>query len=242
MMMEPVKRYKREGGYSYTLGPFPTFELLDARPEAVRAVFFAPSFTDKEHLQARCAALSIPCEENARQLAKISDKENCYVAAVFDKYREELEEERDHVVLVNPSDMGNLGTILRTLAAFGLNDLALIEPCADPFHPKTVRASMGALFRVQVARFPSFEDYRAQFGSRDFFPFLLDGTRSLTLADCPVSSRYSLIFGNESSGLPPAFSQVGQSIFIPQSDAVDSLNLGIAVALGGFAFTQRNPR
>lgn len=240
--MEPVKRYKREADYSYTLGPFPTFELLDARPEAVRAVFFDPSFTDREHLQARCAALSIPCQENARQLSKISDKENCYVAAVFGKYQEELEAQRDHVVLVNPSDMGNLGTILRTLAAFGLGDLALVEPCADPFHPKAVRASMGALFKMRVARFPSFEDYRARFGGRDFFPFLLDGARSLTLADCPVSSRYSLIFGNEASGLPPAFSQVGQSIFIPQSDAVDSLNLSIAVALGAFAFTQRNPR
>ena len=240
--MEPVKRYKKEGGYSYTLGPFPTFELLDTRPELVQAVFCHPSFTDKAHLQARCAALSLPCEENAKQLARLSDKENCYVAAVFSKYQEALLPEKDHVVLVNPSDMGNLGTILRTLAAFGLGDLALVEPCADPFHPKAVRASMGALFRTRVARFPSFEDYRAQYPPRDFFPFLLDGARSLTLADCPASPRYSLIFGNESSGLPPAFSQVGQSIFIPQSNAVDSLNLSIAVALGGFAFTQRNPR
>lgn len=240
--MEPVKRYKKEGDYSYTLGPFPTFELLDTRPEAVRAVFYHPSFTDQAHLKERCAALSLPCEENARQLARLSDKENCYVAAVFSKYREELSPERDHVVLVNPSDMGNLGTILRTLAAFGLNDLALIEPCADPFHPKAVRASMGALFRMRTARFPSFEDYRTRYPRRDFFPFLLDGSRSLTLADCPSSPRYSLIFGNEASGLPASFSRVGQSIFIPQSDAVDSLNLSIAVALGGFAFTQKNPR
>ena len=147
-----------------------------------------------------------------------------------------------YLALDSLQDPGNVGTIWRAADALGADGLFLLGDCADPFHPKAVRASMGALFRTRVARFPSFEDYRAQYPQRDFFPFLLDGARSLTLADCPASPRYSLIFGNESSGLPPAFSQVGQSIFIPQSNAVDSLNLSIAVALGGFAFTQRNPR
>ena len=236
------KRYKKDGEYSYTLGPFPTFELLRRRPNVVQEVFYHPTFTDREHLESVCRTQGIPCRESAKQLARLSDKENCYAAAVFSKYADRLDPERDHVVLVNPSDMGNLGTILRTMAAFGLKDLALIEPCADPFHPKAVRSSMGALFHARVARFPSFEDYRSICGNRDFFPFLLDGGQPLSLSQCPLTPCFSLIFGNEASGLPASFSGIGQSIFIPQSPAVDSLNLSVAAALGMFLFTQANPR
>ena len=47
---------------------------------------------------------------------------------------------------------------------------------------------------------------------------------------------YSLVFGNEASGLPTHFSSLGQSVFIPQSDEIDSLNLAVAVSVGAYTF------
>jgi TrmH family RNA methyltransferase len=237
-----VKPYKKEFDYSYTLGAFPTFELLDTRPEVVRAVVLHPGFTDRERMMARCTAHGIPVREDERLLARISPKENCYAAGVSAKYEDHLASDRDHVVLVNPGDMGNLGTIMRTLAGFGIRDLGVIAPCADRFHPRTVRASMGALFRLRVEMFSSFAAYTQQHRVRDVFPFMLDGTRSLRVSDCPVSARYTLVFGNEATGLDAAFGEVGQSVVIPQTAAVDSLNLPIAVGIGVFSFTTRNPR
>ena len=49
------------------------------------------------------------------------------------------------------------------------------------------------------------------------------------------------IYGNEATGLPPEYKKVGQSIFIPQTKDVDSLNLPISVGIGCFVFTSNNP-
>ncbi len=239
---ERIRPYKKEYDYSYTLGAFPTFELVAARPDIVRGVFVHSEFTEKGRLTALCEQQRIPVVTDDRLLARISPKENCYAAAVFEKAAEGVLSDRDHVVLVNPSDMGNLGTIIRTLAGFGIRDLGLIPPCADIYHPRTVRASMGALFRIRFQVFPTFDDYIARCGDRDIYPFMLDGKRPLSVADCPASPRYTLVFGNEATGLDPSYSGRGESVFIPQTPEVDSLNLTIAVGVGVFAFTARNPR
>lgn len=244
--MEPQrelpKKYKKEFDHSYTLGPFPTFELLESRPGQARAVYFDESFREKEKLTALCAEKQVPCFCWKRALERISQKEICYAAGEFEKYPGKLRENRPHVALVEPSDMGNLGTIERTLLGFGIRDLAIIgDSAADFWNPKAVRASMGALFRLEVECFPDFPAYLKKYGAgRDIFPFMLDGGTVLTPESCPETELYTLVFGNEASGLPPVFQTYGQSLFIRQSDDVDSLNLAVSVAIGGYLFTQKN--
>lgn len=148
------------------------------------------------------------------------------------------------MALWEPSDMGNLGTIERTLLGFGIRDLAVIgNSAADVWNPKAVRASMGALFQLELEWFPDFPAYLEKYGEgRDIFPFMLDGGTVLTPESCPKTERYTLVFGNEASGLPPEFQGYGQSLFIDQTAAVDSLNLAVSVAVGTYLFTQKNGR
>lgn len=237
--MELPKKYKKEFEHSYTLGPFPTFELLQSRPQAARAVYYSESFREKEKLTALCAERGVPCDCSDKALERISQKEICYAAGEFQKYAGHLHAGRPHVALVEPSDMGNLGTIERTLLGFGIKDLAIIgENAADLWNPKAVRASMGALFRLEVECFTDFQSYLAAFGAgRDIFPFMLDGGTVLEPGHVPQTELYTLVFGNEASGLPPEFQTYGQSLFIRQSDEVDSLNLAVSVAVGTFLFT-----
>ena len=75
---------------------------------------------------------------------------------------------------------------------------------------------------------------------RDVFPFMLEGGALLTPETCPRSSCYTLVFGNEATGLPPEFRQYGQPLFIAQSPDVDSLNLAVAVAVGAWIFKSKN--
>ncbi|MDF2842201.1 MAG: hypothetical protein K0R00_627 [Herbinix sp.] len=232
-----IKPYKKDSDYSYTLGAFPTFELLKTKPEQVLKVLVDPSFTDMDHFRELCKEKKVVIEINPKLISKLSDKDNCYVVGIFNKYESKLDEDKPHIVLVNPSNMGNLGTILRTSVGFGISNIGIILPGADVFHPKTVRSSMGALFRLNLRHFNSFEEYQAQYGSHDIFTFMLDGEKTLTLEECPKSKLFSLVFGNEATGLDPSFSKIGTSIFIPQSPEVDSLNLTIAVGIGAYVFT-----
>ena len=242
-----IKAYKKDSEYSYTLGAFPTFELIDAMPEKVIEVLVHSTFTDREKLENVCSKKGIRVSENNKLIAKLSDKENVYVVGVFEKFEQKLDAKKPHAVFVNPSNMGNLGTIIRTACGFGIDDIAIIEPAADAFNPKTVRASMGSLFRIRHQNFESYEDYMKEFDcdprkgvcERAVFTFMLNGTKPLTVADCPKPKLYSLVFGNEATGLPNEFLEYGTSIIIPQTEHVDSLNLTIAAGIGMYMFTTR---
>ena len=235
--MEPIKPYKKSFEYSYTLGAFPTIELIKSRPEQVKGVYLHSTFTDRDQLTNLCKENHIPVLEGDKTIARVSDKENVFVVGVFDKYECILDPTQSQIVLVNPSNMGNLGTILRTAVGFGIHDIAFIEPGADVFNPKVVRSSMGGLFRLRHQYFNSFVDYRMKNPNQEVFTFMLNGEKPLTIENCPKPKLFSLVFGNEATGLDDSYLTVGTSIIIPQSEEVDSLNLTIAVGIGTYMFT-----
>jgi len=68
---------------------------------------------------------------------------------------------------------------------------------------------------------------------------MLNAKRQLTVNNCPKPELFSLVFGNEATGLDDSFLQKGTSIIIPQSEEVDSLNITIAAGVGMYLFTQR---
>ena len=68
------------------------------------------------------------------------------------------------------------------------------------------------------------------------YPFMLDGSVMLEEAVAKVQHPFALIFGNEGSGLPPEFAEMGQAVRIPHNDKIDSLNLSIAAGIGAYAF------
>ena len=239
--MPSLEAYRTELDYSYAPGIFPSMEALLARPERVRRILVHSAAEGREgigKLTALAGEHRIRVEEADRALGRISGKENCYAAAVFGKFTDTLRGDRPHVVLHNPGDAGNVGTILRTALGLGMEDAALIRPCVDVFDPRVVRASMGSLFRLRVRVYDTFEAYRAEFPDRALYPFMLDASVPLgEIKDIP--EVYSLIFGNEGSGLPPEFAGMGQSVRIESNDKVDSLNLGIAAAIGIYMFRKR---
>lgn len=233
-----VKTYKKDSGYSYTLGAFPTIELLKTRPETVKEIIIHSTFKERALIDETAVKHGIPVITNDKLIGKLSDKENCFVIAVFDKYSCELSHDKPHIVLVNPGNMGNIGTIMRTAVAFGIKDMAIISPGVDIFNPKTVRASMGAEFRMNIKYYESFGCYKNEFIKHEIYCFMLNATSNLNVEDCSHGPLYSLVFGNEATGLPDEFLNYGKSIIIPQSEEVDSLNITIAAGVGMFIFTR----
>ena len=219
--MPPLKSYDSDLPYSYAPGVFPALELMKNAPRRARRLL-----------------LSERAQGEGVEKLRISGKQNCFAAVVFDKWQSDLEAQAPHVVLHHPMDEGNLGTIQRTLLGLGILDLAVIRPAADPFDPRVVRATMGAIFSLRVKQYDSFEAYRAEHPSHALYPFMLDGSKLLDEACRDVRTPYALVFGNEGSGLPPEFAGLGQAVRIPHSDRIDSLNLSVAVAIGAYAFTR----
>ena len=168
----------------------------------------------------------------------LSQKENCYVIGEFRKYTGTLHKDASHIVLVNPSNAGNMGTIMRSALGFGMNQMAIIRPAVDAFDPKVVRASMGAVFSTEFVYFDSFEEYREKYGERELYPFMLQAQK--TLHEVRPKGVFSLIFGNEATGLPREFLQIGTSVIIPHTDRIDSLNLPIAASIAMYEATKQH--
>ncbi|MAL96817.1 TrmH family RNA methyltransferase [Hydrocarboniclastica marina] len=129
------------------------------------------------------------------------------------------------VYLHEVQDPGNLGTILRTLAWFGGLRCLLSPGSVDPFNPKVVRSSMGAVFHVPIET----EVSLAALGSRYSRIACLDiGGEPLTSPDFHDHDCY--LFGNEARGVPAEVSTLAAQRFtIPGAAAIESLNLASAV-------------
>ncbi len=233
-----LKRYKKDFTHSYSFGIFPTLELLTHRPDKVLRVVAHSKGEVSEgvaEIRSRCDALSVPFEMNDKLVNRLAHKGNVYVFAVFEKYEMALQKEANHLLLVNPSDMGNLGTIVRTMLGFGVRDLALLRPAADLFNPHVVRASMGAIFALNAHYFDDLEAYR-ETTQRQLYPFMLDAKRELQ--EVTFTAPFTLVFGPEGPGLPKAYREVGESVTIPQSEWIESLNLAVAVGIALYEATR----
>jgi len=238
--MPSLESYSRSLDYSYALGLFPASELMRKRPELAKRLLVSSKAENSEGLQALrelCQKHHVREENADRVLSRISGKENCFAAIVFDKFQGELTR-GNHLVLHHPSDKGNLGTMLRTALGFGYTDIAIIRPAADAFDPHVVRASMGAIFGLNVRYYDDFADYRREFPEHALYPFMLDASVPLSEGVRQKKAPFALIMGNEGSGLPAEFAQMGQAVRIPHSNDIDSLNLSIAAAIGMYAFAQ----
>ncbi|MCQ2506505.1 MAG: TrmH family RNA methyltransferase [Lachnospiraceae bacterium] len=235
---EKFPQYKKDDDYSYSQGAFPTFELLINAPDLVTEIIVSDTFTDMEKLYKLCSERNVEVIVNNKLCNKLSDKENCFVIGRFKKRYRKLRRDRKHIVLVNPGNMGNLGTILRTALAFHYEDIAVIAPNADVFNPKTVRASMGAVFSENITIFKSFEEYMSEYPEHELYCFMLQSSKILGKDVINYPSCHSLVFGNESSGLPDSFMNYGTNVIIEQSDKVDSLNITIAVGIACYEFSK----
>lgn len=226
-----LKRYQKDFEHSYTFGVFATLELLDARPEHLLRVVLASKGERNAgvaRLADACADRHVLVEVSDTLIERLSPKESHLAVGVFRKYAAHLDSRRNHLVLVNPADMGNLGTIARTMLGFGVTDLALIRPAVDVFDPKAIRASMGAIFRLSFEYFAHFDAYQAAFAHNPY-PLMTNGRQAIDRV--AFEPPYALVFGNESSGLPDEFLDRGLSVTIPHSSQIDSLNLSVAVGI-----------
>jgi TrmH family RNA methyltransferase len=139
------------------------------------------------------------------------------------------------VALWGVHDPGNVGTVLRSAVAFGASSVAIGPDTADPFGPKAVRASMGAIFSVPVARVASV----AQLPSPRvaLVAGAADVLRGEVAASEDGSTRGTLVVGAERRGLPEevvAACDAAARIDI----AGDSLNAAMAAAIGLYEWTR----
>lgn len=158
------------------------------------------------------------------------------------------------VYLHGVGDPGNVGTVLRSAHAFGASCVALGPGCADPHSPKAVRASMGAIFTVALARVGDVEELPGErIALAADAPEALHGPgghasrRSATGADVERGAGVTLLIGAEREGLPAAViaachrsARIPMAALAPHAGAPDSLNAAMAATVALYEMMTRS--
>lgn len=139
------------------------------------------------------------------------------------------------LILESVRDPGNLGTVIRTAAALGIDRLVVTSDCADLYNPKTIRAAMGAIFTlaIDVVGCDELVEYISALrtGGRRVFAAALH-SEALTLGDFEVKYGDVFVIGNEGHGLTEATKNACDACaLIPMREGSESLNAAMAAGI-----------
>jgi TrmH family RNA methyltransferase len=209
---------------------------------AIRTLVYAKAAKGKplvEQMAARTVASGgLVLEVSEKVIASITRRDNPQmVVGIFEQRWAPLKgirpkEGETWVALDRVRDPGNLGTIIRTADAAGASGIILVGETTDPFSLETVRATMGSVFAVPVARATpeEFIAWRKSAGVSVVATHLAGAVdyRTIDYRKKPVV----LLMGNEQSGLPEQLAKEADALArIPQQGRADSLNLAVATAV-----------
>ena len=138
----------------------------------------------------------------------------------------------DKVLLLDDlQDPGNLGTIIRSSVAFGVDTIVLSSNTVDLYNDKVIRASEGMIFNINIIKRDLFEVIDELKNNN----YVIYGTKvdgGVNLSDVNKSSKYALIMGNEGNGVKKEILDLCDSyIYIPMDSKCESLNVGVATSI-----------
>jgi TrmH family RNA methyltransferase len=141
------------------------------------------------------------------------------------------------VFLESVQDAGNVGTILRSAAAFGIRHAVLGLGCADAWSPKVLRAAAGAHFSLQIAETADLSGSMEEFSGRIASTVPCGGVAPF-VAD--LSGRVGWLFGSEGQGVSPALAaRAALKVTIPMPGGAESLNVAAAAAICFYEWSQQ---
>lgn len=158
-----------------------------------------------------------------------------------DLFEQTLPERGSFLFLESVRDAGNLGTIIRTAVSLGAFGIVLSPDCADIYNPKTLRASMGAVFAADIFVPADFKKavIKAKEYGKVYATALYDN--SLELGKFEVCKNDSFIIGNEGQGITEEIrSLADNTVIIPMTGKTESLNAAAAAAIIIWEMTRSN--
>lgn len=198
-------------------------EALETCPSQIRCILYSD---DKfGELTATWGGNAFRLSE--KDLQRISGfKQHSAILAVMKKPK--IKEVGNKIIVLDDiQDPGNFGTIIRIADWFGITDVIASHNSVDAFNPKTVQASMGSIFRINVQHL-SLDEFLSN-NKKPIYGAVLDGQ---PLSDIKMEDAGILLIGNESKGLSSFLkAKVSHPITIERKGAAESLNAAIACGI-----------
>ncbi len=216
-------------------GLHPVREAMESGWE-IESILYAPDVLTSSFAQSMLAGDSSILQPVSKQVMEsLAEKDNPQgiLAVVHQRHLTlaDLTEMQHLVVMVSPQDPGNVGTVLRTMEAVGADALILADGGVDPYHPTSVRASMGAIFWKPLIQ-ASFSDLIAWLASHGIKRIATSAHAKMDYRDFRPIVPWALILGSEQKGLSPnQLEQCDAAISLPMRGRASSLNVAVAAGI-----------
>lgn len=153
------------------------------------------------------------------------------ILAVANIQERDIDFSKPFVALDGISDPGNVGTIIRTAEWFGVDQIILGRDCADTYNPKTVRSTMGAVFKSNIVTHTNLADFITE-NYKNFNIYGASLESDLSIEQCSPAKDYGIVFGSEAHGLSEDVNKIlTQKFKITGYGESDSLNVAVSAGI-----------
>jgi len=210
----------------------------------VESVLYAPDTLISSFAHDLISRLTNPPQPVTPQVMEsLSDKDNpqgiLAIVRQQDTKISNLQSPKTAVALVSPQDPGNVGTILRTMDAVGIDTLFLLDGGVELYHPSVVRASMGTLFWKSVVQ-TSFDEFLGWAREKEYQLIGTSARADVEYHKHVPDASWVLILGNEQKGLSAEqLDACDVTVSLPMKGRASSLNLSIAAGVLMYQFAEK---
>ena len=203
-------------------------------PERVAAAYATPDFADSPEGEALCRLLKLELV-SPEVMEKMSDTRTPQGILVLARMAPASLSDFGTgplLILENVQDPGNIGTLFRTAEAAGAGGIILSRDCADPYSPKVLRATMGAIFRMPFVISEDLPETVRQLQADGICVYAGHLKGKDLYAEAAFPERCAFLLGNEGNGLSDTVSALADRLIrIPMEGKTESLNVAVAGAL-----------
>ena len=154
------------------------------------------------------------------------------VCSMPEKIPLKLDRNGKYLILLNVQDPGNMGMIIRTADALGIDGIIASE-CCDLYNPKVIRSTMGSIFRMKIFTEPDTDIIFSELSGKNIksFASVIDSD-ALNINSVNFNGGCAVFIGNEGNGLPEEVSEkCTEKITIPMHGTINSLNAAMAAGI-----------
>lgn len=176
----------------------------------------------------------------AKEIAETEQSQGVFAHCRQPEYAGDLYSTWTKLLLIDSvQDPGNVGTMIRTADAAGIDAVILGQGTADPYNPKTVRSAQGSTFNIPVIRGDLIE-WVQNLKAADIRVLGTGLTNASNYSEVEIDNKFAILVGNEGSGVSPdLLASADQVVKIPLYGKAESLNVAVATGILLYAYSKK---
>ena len=220
------KKYRDELGLFIVEGFKAVEELIENNID-IKEIYAIKAFDTEKY------TVKIIDESIMKKISTTSS--TCEILAVAKKKEYNINDfiKKNKLILLDSiSDPGNLGTIIRSASAFGIDGIILYKDCVDMYSSKVIRSAAGNFFKIPIIIIKNTEEIKNNFKDFNKIATALYEKNTNSIEECKNIKKYIIMFGSEANGLSSELIKLAnKNIILKMNNNVESLNLSVSASI-----------